>query len=83
MPTTPLYADNFIKSEGGSITGDAIHRKYRQSPIPSRGLGILLLSHFLCQKQKNFQKIRLYDYEYTGIVKNEDSNNEEKAVIAV
>ena len=78
----------FIKTEGGSVTGTVISTKHRPSPIPSGGLEIPLLLKFSCSQQKTFEKMKtfiqtLYDYNFTGTVKEEDSSDEEDETVTI
>ena len=73
----------FIKKEGGLITRSVLSVKYRPSPIPSGGLEIPLLLKFCCSKFIVFKKMKqfvkeLYDYEFAGEIKDEESEDEEE-----
>ena len=77
---------SFISTEGGFVNGLVISTKYRPSPIPSVGLEILLLLKFSCPEQKTFEKMEnfvdsLYDYEYSGVNDEENSDKEEAAIV--
>ena len=72
----------FIKTEDGSVSGKVLSVKYRPSPIPSGGLEIPLMLTFKCTKSVTFLKMKkfiseLYEYEYTGEGKSEESEEDE------
>ena len=73
----------FIKTEGGSVNRKVFSVKYRPSPIPSGGLEIPLMLTFKCPKSTTFLRMKkfiseLYDYEYMGEVKSEESEEEDE-----
>ena len=75
----------FIKKEGGWITGSVFSVKYRPSPIPSGGLEIPLLLKFCSSKLIIFKKMiqfvkELYDYEFAGEIKDEESEDEKEEI---
>ena len=85
MRKSSRQVNYFIKTGGGFVNGSVISTKYRPSPIPSGGLGILLLLKFSCPEQKTFENMKnfvdsLYDYDYSGVNDEESSDEEEAAV---
>ena len=73
----------FIKTEGGSVNGKFLPVKYRPSPMPSGVLEIPLMLTFKCTKSITFLKMKkfiseLYDYEYTGESKSEETEEEDE-----
>ena len=68
----------FIKVEGGLVHGHVLITNYRHSSIPAGGLEIPLLLTFSASRENIFETMKqfvetLYDYNFTGKVMNEDS----------
>ena len=76
------YIYCFIKKEEGSITVKILSVKYRSSSIPSEGLEISLILKVNSSKSITFLNMKQlvnehYEYEFTGKVKIEESEDEE------
>ena len=82
------YIYCFVKKEEGSITVKILSVKYRSSSIPSEGLEISLILKVNSSKSITFLNMKQlvnehYEYEFTGKVKIEESEDEEIPTMVV
>ena len=76
----------FIKTEGGFVNGSVISTKYCPSLIPSGGLEILLFK-FRARNRRRLKKWKfffdsLYNYDYIEVNDEENSEEEEAAIVS-